>query len=169
MNLSATALVLLSLCAAPAVAAEDFKPLLQKVVVNEQTLYEAGSKVAGRVQIDGAKPAKIVCTFVNKGDKPAEDPFMVLLHAGIGENVLSSDLSPSMPTTRWEKDKEIVEGKFVDLSSFTGKDIELFIGLYRGADRFSLVNEGMDYQQRLPAGVLSVREVKTPAKTPAKR
>lgn len=154
----AIAAAILAISVRPLAAEEDFKPLLQKVVINQQVLYEAGTK-AGRVEVDSGAPARIECTFVNKGSKPGEDPFMVFLHVGIGDAVTSSDFSPAMPTTRWDTDQLIVEAKSIDLSAFDGKDVELLIGLYRGADRFSLINEGMDYQQRLPAGVLSVRRL----------
>jgi len=157
MRSTATVLLALFVCLSSATAAEEFKPKLDKVVVNGQVLYTAdGNGAENTVEVDPTKPAQVQCTFVNIGDQFAEDRFMVFLHIGSGDQVISSDYSPEMPTTQWRKDRPVIDVKAIDLSAFMGRSVELFIGLYHGADRFSLINTGLDYQQRLPVGTLKI-------------
>lgn len=145
--------------AAPTWAAEDFQPQLQKLVVDGQVLYEAGAKETKPVLVDSATPTRFECTFVNKGGKPGEDPFMVFVHVADGDNVVGGDYSPTTPTTSWAKDRPVVDTKNIDLSALKFKQVQVFVGLYHGADRISLINPGLDYQQRLPVGIMYINRL----------
>ncbi|HBC85944.1 MAG TPA: hypothetical protein DCZ94_03215 [Lentisphaeria bacterium] len=140
-------------------AADEFKPLLQKVLVNGQTLYEAGSKDGVKtIDVDASAMVNLQCTFVNKGSAPGEDPFRVFVI--INENwkqVSGADYTPSTPATKWEKDKPVVDTTSTDLSTLKGKTLDVLIGLYGRQDRFSLINEGQDNEQRLPIGKLNIK------------
>lgn len=156
--LRAAGLVVAMMASVPlAFAEEPFKPQLQKVVVNGQILFDISAKVPGKpIEVDPTKPAKFECTFANKGMRPGEDPFMVFLHLDDGKTVVGGDYSPTTPTTGWTTDKQAVDVKAIDISSLTGQ-VQLFIGLYRGEDRINLINPGVDYQQRLPVGILNLK------------
>jgi len=139
--------------------ADGFKPLLQKVLVNGQTLYEAGSKDGLKtLDVDASGMTNLQCTFVNKGGAPGEDPFRVFVI--INENwkqVSGADYNPAIPATKWEKDKPVVDTTSADLSTLKGKTLDVLIGLYGRQDRFSLINGGQDGEQRLPAGKLKIK------------
>ncbi|HCE42345.1 MAG TPA: hypothetical protein DET40_02210 [Lentisphaeria bacterium] len=140
-------------------AADGFKPLLQKVLVNGQTLYEAGSKDGLKtVDVDAAGMVKLQCTFVNKGNVPGEDPFSVFVI--IDENwkqVSGADYIPAIPATKWEKDKPVTDTTSTDLSTLKGKTLDVLIGIYGRQDRFSLINEGQDNEQRLNVGKINIK------------
>lgn len=161
----AAAALLLSMSAAS--AEDDFKPQLQKVTVNGQALFELGKGEGKPLEVDPAVPMRVECTFTNKGDKAGEDPFLVFLHLDNGATVLASDYSPAKPTTAWTKDKEITDATVIAFGAFRGEAVKVYLGLYRGADRISLINEGLDYQQRLPVGTIKLGNGAATADAPA--
>jgi len=142
-------------------AQDEFKPQLKKITVNGAVLYEAGAKDKKTLEVDSAAPAKVEYTFVNTGSKPSDKPATVFVHFGDDQDIaLGADYKPATASTAWEKGKEIVDKKDVDLSGVKGKSLDVFIGLYLqddGGDRLTLVNEGFGDDQRLPSGTVKVK------------
>ncbi len=145
--------------AVSAAAADGFKPLLQKVLVNGKPLFEAGSKDGLKtVDVDASALVNLQCTFVNKGGVTGEDPFRVFVI--MNENwkqVSGADYTPAIPATKWEKDRPVTDTTSADLSTLKGKTLDVLIGLYGRQDRFSLINEGQDNEQRLPVGKINIK------------
>ena len=139
-------------------AQDEFKPQLQKIAVNGQTLYQVGSPANKSLDVDSASPAKIEYTFVNKGSAPSSKELIVFVHFdNDGEIAVGGDYKPDTPTTQWAKDKLIVDTKMVDLSKLKGKTGSVLLGLYNEADRYDLSNEGFGDDKRLPVGSLNVK------------
>ena len=139
-------------------AQDEFKPQLQKVTVNGQTLYQVGTPAGKSLDVDSSSPANIEYTFVNNGNAPASKELIVFVHFdNDGEIAVGGDYKPVTPTTEWIKGKVIVDTKAVDLSKLKGKTGSLLLGLYSEADRYDLSNEGFGDDKRLLVGSLNVK------------
>ncbi len=141
------------------VCAQDaFKPQLQKITVNGELFYQAGSQNGKTLEIDSAKPVKLEYTFVNKGDAAASSDAMVFVHFDSdGEIAMGGDYKPEVPTSKWAKDKPVTDSKSADFTKLKGKTSPVFIGLYNESDRLDLSNDGFGDDKRLPVGSLKVK------------
>ncbi len=110
---------------------KEFCPKLKKVMVNGETLFEAGRQHLKTLEVKES-PAKFEYIFVNTGTFASSKPERIYVQFICnGKTVpMGAGFNPSKPTTQWKPGKEVLESPPVmELLKLRGETVDLRIVL----------------------------------------
>lgn len=157
--IAVAALLGFTLCAQEAA---PFAPLLKKVAIDGQVLFEAGKTVNQTLEVDSAKPVDVEYTFVNQGDKATASEGMVFVHLEGGGKPVGADFAPGTPTSGWKKGEDVVHvcKLYLNEMGLAGRTVTMNLGIYlpkEGGQRVKLANPETGNDQRLSVGKIAIK------------